>query len=56
MADIDLLVCVTCKTTAWDGGETRPGRQLADDLAAHSAEGRELYAWMGDRLGTIVPG
>lgn len=30
--------------------------RLADDLVAHSAEGRELYAWMGDRLGTIVPG
>lgn len=39
MADIDLLVCVTCKTTAWDGGETRPGRQLADDLAAAAPDG-----------------
>jgi len=33
-----------------------PGRvRLADDLIAHTAAGRELYAWMGDKLGTLEP-
>ncbi len=40
----------SCVITLFEPGRAR----LADDLLAHASEGREVYARMGDRMGTFA--